>query len=248
MSYLEQIDKSRLPKHVAIIMDGNGRWAQAQGKERTAGHVAGTQRVHDIMEAATRLGIEYLTLYAFSTENWKRPKAEIAALMGLLLQHLEETIFVKNNARFKAIGDLKALPQDVQDAIAHLEQVTANNTGCCMVAALSYSSKWEITKAVKGIAADVKAGRLSEEDITDATLDKYMSTNFMMDPELIIRTSGEERLSNFLLWQAAYSEFYFTDVYWPDFTEEEFHKAIVNYQSRQRRFGKTGEQVESNTK
>ncbi len=234
---------TRVPRHVAIIMDGNGRWAQARGKERTYGHQEGAERVHDIMTAAVKLGIDYLTLYTFSTENWNRPEAEIAALMALLLKHLEEELFMKHNARFRVIGEKERLPKVVQDACDYLEKRTQENTGTCMVLALSYSSKWEITHAVKQIANEVKAGELNTEDITEETISQHLATNFMPDPELMIRTGGEERLSNYLLWQCAYSEFYFTDTYWPDFNEEDLCKAIVDYQGRQRRFGKTGEQV-----
>ncbi len=235
---------TRVPRHIAIIMDGNGRWAKAQGKERTYGHQEGAERVHDIMTAAVNLGVEYLTLYTFSTENWNRPETEIAALMALLLKHLEEELFMKKNARFRVIGDTARLPQVVQDACTYLEERTRANTGTCMVLALSYSSKWEITHAVKQIATEVKEGRLNAEDINEDTISQHLATNFMPDPELMIRTGGEERLSNYLLWQCAYSEFYFTDTYWPDFREEDLCKAIVDYQGRQRRFGKTGEQVQ----
>ena len=234
---------TRVPRHVAIIMDGNGRWAQARGKERTYGHQEGAERAHDIMTAAVRLGIDYLTLYTFSTENWNRPEEEVAALMALLLKHLEEELFMKYNARFRIIGERERLPQVVQDACAGLEERTKQNTGTCMVLALSYSSKWEITRAVKQIAEKVKAGELEAGHITEQTISDHLATNFMPDPELMIRTGGEERLSNYLLWQCAYSEFYFTDTYWPDFHEEDLCKAIVDYQGRQRRFGKTGEQV-----
>lgn len=243
--YREQIDESRIPQHVAIIMDGNGRWAKARGMERTMGHAEGADTVHEITTAATKLGIKYLTLYTFSTENWNRPEAEVSALMALLLKHLEEELFVKNNVRFTTIGDLDRLPKDVLKAVRELEERTKNNTATCLVLALSYSSKWEITKAMKDIATEVKEGKLNAEDITEETISQHLTTNFMPDPDLMIRTGGEERLSNYLLWQCAYSEFYFTDVYWPDFKEEELCKAIVEYQSRQRRFGKTGEQVEA---
>ena len=239
----EQIDMTRMPRHIAIIMDGNGRWAKARGKERTYGHAEGAERVHDIMNKAVDLGLEYLTLYTFSKENWSRPKPEVAALMALILKHLEEEIFMKRNARFRVIGDTARLPQVVQDTCNYLTERTRNNTSTCMVLALSYSSKWEITQAVQKIAQEVKEGELKPEDINEETIDQHLATNFMPDPELMIRTGGEERLSNYLLWQCAYSEFYFTDVYWPDFTQEEFCKAIVDYQHRQRRFGKTGEQV-----
>ena len=234
---------SRIPRHIAIIMDGNGRWAQAQGKERTFGHQEGVERVHDIMTAAVKLGVKYLTLYTFSTETWNRPKEEVAALMALLMKNLADELFMKHNASFRVIGDMTRLPQMVQEAIHKLEERTKQNTGTCLVLALSYSSKWEITDATKRIAQEVKDGVLKVEDITEDTVSKHLTTNFMPDPELMIRTGGEERLSNYLLWQCAYSEFYFTDTYWPDFNEEDLCKAIVDYQGRQRRFGKTGEQV-----
>ena len=234
---------NRIPRHIAIIMDGNGRWAKARGMERSMGHQQGAQQVHEIMEEAVRLGVDYLTLYTFSTENWNRPVEEVAALMNLLLQHLEEEVFMKNNARFDVIGDIGRLPQVVQDALNHLIELTKNNTNTCMVLALSYSSKWEITKAVQDIAKDVQEGRLTSGEINEQVISQHLETCRMPDPELMIRTGGEERLSNFLLWQCAYSEFYFTDVYWPDFTIEEFHKAIANFQQRQRRYGKTGDQI-----
>ena len=244
--YKEQIDMTRVPRHIAIIMDGNGRWAKARGKERTYGHQEGVERVKDIMTAAVNLGVEYLTLYTFSTENWNRPADEVAALMALLLKHLEEELFIKKNARFRVIGDKSRLPQAVQDVCNYMEERTKNHTKTCMVLALSYSSKWEITNAVQKIAQEVKEGTLAADAINEETISQHLATNFMPDPELMIRTGGEERLSNYLLWQCAYSEFYFTDIYWTDFKEEEFHKAIVDYQSRQRRFGKTGEQVTEN--
>lgn len=238
-----QLDLNRIPRHIAIIMDGNGRWAKARGKERTFGHQQGAQQVHEIMEEAVRLGVDYLTLYTFSTENWSRPLEEVSALMALLLQHLEEEVFMKNNARFSVIGDITRLPQVVQDALAHLMEVTKNNTNTCMVLALSYSSRWELTKAMKEIASEVKEGKLVCEEINETIINQHLETRNMPDPELMIRTGGEERLSNYLLWQCAYSEFYFTDVYWPDFTIGEFRKAIADFQGRQRRYGKTGEQI-----
>ena len=237
---------TRVPRHIAIIMDGNGRWAKARGRERTYGHQEGVERVKEIMTAAVNLGVEYLTLYTFSTENWNRPADEVAALMALLLKHLEEELFMKKNARFRVIGDKSRLPQAVQDVCNYMEERTKTHTKTCMVLALSYSSKWEITQAVQKIAQEVKDGTLAVDAINEDTIKQHLATNFMPDPELMIRTGGEERLSNYLLWQCAYSEFYFTDLYWPDFKEEEFHKAIVDYQSRQRRFGKTGEQVTEN--
>ena len=238
-----QLDRNRIPRHIAIIMDGNGRWAKARGMERAMGHQQGAQQVHEIMEEAVRLGVDYLTLYTFSTENWNRPVDEVTALMNLLLQHLEEEVFMKNNARFDVIGDTGRLPQVVQDALNHLIQLTKDNTNTCMVLALSYSSKWEITKAVRELAKGVDEGKLSWEDIDEQMIGSRLETRQMPEPELMIRTGGEQRLSNFLLWQCAYSEFYFTDVYWPDFTIEEFHKAIADFQHRQRRYGKTGDQI-----
>jgi len=238
-----QLDKNKIPRHIAIIMDGNGRWAKARGMERAMGHQQGAQQVHEIMEEAVRLGVDYLTLYTFSTENWNRPVDEVSALMNLLLQHLEEEVFMKNNARFDVIGDIGRLPQVVQDALNHLIQLTKDNTNTCMVLALSYSSKWEITKAMRELAKEVKEDRLAWEDIDEQMINSRLETRKMPEPELMIRTGGEQRLSNFLLWQCAYSEFYFTDVYWPDFTIEEFHKAIADFQHRQRRYGKTGDQI-----
>lgn len=243
--YKEQIDIERMPQHVAIIMDGNGRWAKERGMERSMGHQAGAETVHDITASARRLGIKYLTLYTFSTENWNRPEAEVSALMTLLLKHLEEELFVKNNVRFRTIGEIERLPQTVQDAIHELEERTKIYSATTLVLALSYSSKWELTKAMKDMAEEVKEGKLQPEDITENTISQHLTTNFMPDPDLMIRTGGEQRLSNYLLWQCAYSEFYFTDTYWPDFKEEDLCKAIVEYQHRQRRFGKTGEQVRS---
>lgn len=243
MSYKEQIDKSRIPEHIAIIMDGNGRWAKAQGLPRTAGHQQGVEIVKKITEEATRLGVKYLTLYTFSTENWNRPAAEVAALMGLILDHLEEEIFMKNNVRFRVIGDQSRLPESVQKRLDECMERTAQNDKMTMVIALSYSSRWEITQAVKNIAQEVQEGKLSAGEVSEEVISKHLNTNFMPDPDLLIRTGGELRISNYLLWQCAYTELYFCDTFWPDFDEEEFCKAIVNYQSRERRFGKTSEQV-----
>lgn len=243
MSYKEQIDKSRIPEHIAIIMDGNGRWAKAQGLPRTAGHQQGVEIVKKITEEATRLGVKYLTLYTFSTENWNRPAAEVAALMGLILDHLEEEIFMKNNVRFRVIGDQSRLPESVQKRLDECMERTAQNDKMTMVIALSYSSRWEITQAVKNIAQKVQEGKLSAGDISEEVICKHLNTNFMPDPDLLIRTGGELRISNYLLWQCAYTELYFCDTFWPDFDEEELCKAIVDYQSRERRFGKTSEQV-----
>lgn len=243
MSYQELVDKSRIPEHIAIIMDGNGRWAKAQGLPRTAGHQQGVEIVKKITEEATRLGVKYLTLYTFSTENWNRPAAEVAALMGLILDHLEEAIFMKNNVRFRMIGDQSRLPEVVQKRLNECMQRTAKNDKMTMVIALSYSSRWEITEAMKHIAQEAKEGKLDVDRISEETVSKHLATNFMPDPDLLIRTGGELRISNYLLWQCAYTELYFCDTFWPDFDEEEFCKAIVDYQSRERRFGKTSEQV-----
>lgn len=243
MTYKEQIDKSKIPAHIAIIMDGNGRWAKQKGQIRSYGHQAGAETVHIIAEEAARLGVKFLTLYTFSTENWNRPADEIAALMSLLMDSIEEETFMKNNISFRIIGDTTKLPEQVLNRLNQCIARTSANTGMCLVLALSYSSKWEITEAVKRIATDTKAGEINVNDITDKTIDSYLSTNFMPDPDLLIRTGGEIRLSNYLLWQCAYSELYFCDTFWPDFKEEEFCKAICEYQKRERRFGKTSEQL-----
>ena len=235
----------RIPRHIAIIMDGNGRWAAERGKERSYGHQAGVEAVRRITSECTRLGVEYLTLYTFSTENWNRPDDEVAALMGLVLSSLEDEIFMKNNVRFRVIGDVKRLPQVVQQKLRETEEHTASNTAMTMVVALSYSAKWELTEATRQIAAKVSTGALSIEEIGEDTIAQHLSTSFMPDPELLIRTGGELRISNYMLWQIAYSELYFCNTYWPDFSEEELHKAIVSEQKRQRRFGKTEAQVEN---
>lgn len=254
----DELDMTRIPQHIAIIMDGNGRWATERNKPRNYGHQAGVDTVRRITSECTRLGVKYLTLYTFSTENWNRPSSEIHALMGLVLTSLEDEIFMKNNVRFRVIGDRARLPQEVQDKLRETEEHTKNNSKMTMVVALSYSSRWEITQAVKEIVQEVhdmeelpenflkrtKTGGIRACDITEETLSKHMQTNFMPDPDLLIRTGGELRISNFLLWQIAYSELYFCDTYWPDYNEEDLHKAIASYQHRQRRFGKTEEQVE----
>ncbi len=240
---MQQLDNSRIPAHVAIIMDGNGRWAKAKGMPRTAGHVEGVATVKKITEEATRLGIKYLTLYTFSTENWNRPVEEIEALMNLILTNLEEEIFMKGNVRFRMIGEMERLPKSVQVRLNECIERTSTNTGMTMVIALSYSSRWEIARAAKLLANEVKDGKLRVEDITEESISTHLTTDFMPDPDLLIRTGGELRISNYLLWQCAYSEFYFTDQYWPDFNEESLREAIADYQQRQRRFGKTGEQV-----
>ena len=243
MRYKELIDKSRIPAHIAIIMDGNGRWAKQRGEARSFGHQAGAETVHVIAEEAARLGVKYLTLYTFSTENWKRPAEEVSALMHLLMDSIEEETLMKNNIRFRIIGEMAKLPVHVAERLEQCIAHTSNNTGMTLVLALSYSSKWEITNAVKQIAKQVASHKLAINDITDQTIDKYLETRFMPDPDLLIRTGGELRLSNYLLWQCAYSELYFCDTFWPDFKEEEFCKAIYDYQQRERRFGKTSEQL-----
>ena len=243
MSYKEQIDFSRVPVHVAIIMDGNGRWAKRQGKERTFGHQAGAETVHVIAEEAAKLGIRYLTLYTFSTENWKRPADEVAALMNLLIDSIEEETFMKNNIRFRVIGDVAKLPEKVQARLDECIARTSVNTGMNLVLALSYSSRWEIAEAVRQIAGKVKDGDLDIAEITESTVSEHLTTRNIPDPDLLIRTGGEQRLSNFLLWQLSYAEFYFTNVYWPDFRKEELFDAILYYQQRERRFGKTSEQL-----
>ena len=248
-------DSTGIPQHIAIIMDGNGRWATARGKERSYGHQAGVETVRRITSECTRLGVKYLTLYTFSTENWSRPATEVAALMGLVLSSLEDEIFMKNNVRFRVIGDVERLPKEVQQKLQETMDHTAANDAMTMVVALSYSSRWEITKAVRDIAAEVAAKKGGEpltasdlEQITEQTVSEHLTTSFMPDPDLLIRTGGELRISNYLLWQIAYSELYFCDTFWPDFSEEDLHKAIDSYQQRQRRFGKTEAQVEGESK
>ena len=243
-----ELDKNRIPQHIAIIMDGNGRWATDRGLDRTFGHKAGLDTVKKITAECARLGVKYLTLYTFSTEHWNRPASEIEALMGLVLSFIEMELFTDNNVKFTLIGDRERLPQSVQDKIRYMEDLTKGNDGMTMVVAMSYSSKLELTRATRLIAEEVKNGQLNPEDITEQTINDHLWTNFMPDPELLIRTGGELRIPNYLLWQCAYSEFYFCDTYWPDFNEEALHKAIADYQGRQRRFGKTEAQVEEEVK
>ncbi|EHO73189.1 isoprenyl transferase [Segatella maculosa] len=246
------LDMTRIPEHIAIIMDGNGRWASEKGQPRSYGHQAGVDAVRRITSEATRLGVKFLTLYTFSTENWSRPADEISALMGLVLTSLEDEIFMKNNVRFRVIGEVKRLPDDVQQKLRETEEHTAGNTAMTMVVALSYSARWEITQAMKDIIAAHEMGAktpshrpLLPADITEELIAKHLQTNFMPDPDLLIRTGGELRISNYLLWQIAYSELYFCDTYWPDFSEADLRMAILSYQNRQRRFGKTEAQVEA---
>lgn len=243
MLYREQLDKSRIPAHIAIIMDGNGRWAKQRGQVRSFGHQAGAETVHIIAEEAARLGVKYLTLYTFSTENWNRPIDEVAALMSLLMDSIEEETFMKNNISFRIIGDIQKLPEEVMKRLNQCIERTSSNTGMCLTLALSYSSKWEITEAMKQIAVKVKNNELAVDEIDDKLVSAHLNTNYMPDPDLLIRTGGEIRLSNYLLWQCAYSELYFCETFWPDFREEEFCKAINDYQKRERRFGKTSEQI-----
>ncbi|MBQ2123202.1 MAG: isoprenyl transferase [Bacteroidaceae bacterium] len=234
---------SVIPQHIAIIMDGNGRWAKARGLNRSMGHQQGVETVREITSACTRMGVKYLTLYTFSTENWNRPAEEVAALMSLVLSAMEEEIFMKNNVRMRLIGDLDRLPDHVREGVLALERRTAGNTGMTVVIALSYSSRWEITRAVQDIANDVKLGNLNVGDISEELISQRMVTNFMPDPDLLVRTGGECRLSNYLLWQCAYTEFYFCDTYWPDFHEADLQLAIDYFNRKERRFGKTSEQV-----
>ncbi|MDU1890149.1 MAG: isoprenyl transferase [Dysgonomonas sp.] len=245
MSILDLIDKKRIPKHIAIIMDGNGRWAKRQNMDRTEGHKEGVSAVRRAIEGASKVGISYLTLYTFSTENWKRPEEEVRALMTLMIQAVanETPDLIKNNIRVKVIGDIERLPSETKKALDHCLNETSVCTGPTVILALSYSSKWELTKATKDIVSDVKSGKIKESDINEELIPQYLSTKDIPDPDILVRTGGELRISNFLLWQIAYSEFYFTDELWPDFNEESLYKAIYEYQNRERRFGKTSEQV-----
>lgn len=242
---LEKIDKSRLPKHIAIIMDGNGRWAKEKGQDRLYGHFHGVESVRNIVEGAGELGIEYLTLYAFSTENWDRPEYEVTGLMELLVDNMrkETPVLKKNNIKLHVIGDIKMLPEHARNGLLEVLSETKDNTGMNLIMALSYSSRWELVNAVKNIAADVQAGKIAVSSITQDTLQAYLTTSAFPDPELMIRTSGEYRISNFLLYQLAYAELYFTNVRWPDFRKENLYEAIIDFQGRERRFGKISEQV-----
>ena len=249
----EELDTTRVPQHIAIIMDGNGRWATERNKPRSYGHQAGVDTVRRITSECVRLGVKYLTLYTFSTENWNRPVDEISALMGLVLSSLEDEIFMKNNVRFQVIGDIQRLPREVQDKLRETMKHTSRNSAMTMVVALSYSSRWEITKACKAITKEIlaKSGNksISKDElanlITEENINGHLETAFMPDPDLLIRTGGELRISNYMLWQLAYSELYFCNTYWPDFDENDLHKAISSFQNRQRRFGRTEKQVEN---
>jgi undecaprenyl diphosphate synthase len=248
MSLRALVDINKLPAHIAIIMDGNGRWAAYHGKDRIFGHHQGVESVRSIIEAAAELGLKYLTLYAFSNENWGRPDEEVSALMGIMVQSLnnETDTLLKNNIRLTTIGDLDRLSDNVRASLSETVKTTSVSTGLTLIIALSYSSRWEITEAVKKIILDIEKGIFSKDSINEVTFEKYLGTHGIPDPDLMIRTSGELRISNFLLWQLAYAELFFTDKFWPDFGKEDFYDAIINYQKRERRFGKTSEQVLDN--
>lgn len=245
MSLKQQIDVTKLPEHIAVIMDGNGRWARQKGQNRIFGHRNGVKAVRDTAEGCAELGVKYLTVYAFSTENWNRPQLEVSALMTLLLKTLNSELktLLKNDIRLGTIGDMNLLPKGVAKELKEAMDKTAHCKRMELILALSYSGRSEITNAVKQIAEDVKVGKLETKDINEALIDKHLYTAGRPDPALMIRSSGEQRVSNFLLWQMAYTEFYFTDVFWPDFNKEELYKAIIEFQNRERRFGKTSEQL-----
>ena len=245
MTYAEQINRARVPRHIAIIMDGNGRWAKARGLDRSEGHRKGLDVVHEMTDAAAEVGVQYLTLYAFSTENWNRPQAEVDALMSLIVFGIERETpgMIEKGVRLSVIGDLDRLPDTVRARLLKCISDTSGGKRIVLNLALSYSSRWELTRAAKCIAQGVQSGKMRVDDITESTIDRFMTTADMPNPDLLIRTGGEIRLSNFLLWQLSYAEFYFTEEYWPDFTDESLYKAIVEYQTRERRFGKTSEQL-----
>lgn len=245
MSYKTKINTENIPRHIAIVMDGNGRWAKQKGFDRVFGHTNGIKTVRQITEAAVEIGLDFLTLYTFSTENWSRPKEEVAGIMRLLVENIERETptFHQNNVRLLVIGDLWRLPDDVREKLQGCINETAKNTGLSLVLALSYSSRWEIAKAVKDIIFDLKQGKFDEDFIDENLISDYLTTRNMPDPDIVIRTGGDIRISNFLLWQSAYSEFFFTAEFWPDFTKEEFFKIICDFQNRERRFGKTSEQL-----
>ena len=242
---MQQIDRDRLPQHIAIIMDGNGRWAKERGKQRLFGHQSAIQSVREVSEASAEIGVSYLTLYAFSTENWNRPFAEVTGLMSLLATTIRNEVSTmnKNSIKLNAIGDLQSLPKANYDQLMQAIDDTSHNTRMVLTLALSYSGRWDLIQATRRMAEDAASGKIKPQDIDDKTISSYLSTANMPDPELLIRTSGEERISNFLLWQLAYSELYFTPKYWPDFRKADLYEAILNYQHRERRFGKTSEQV-----
>ena len=246
MSLKEQIDLTRLPKHIAVIMDGNGRWARKKGMMRVFGHQNGVKAVRETVETCAELGVKCLTLYAFSTENWNRPKSEVDALMSLLISTLRKELhtLTENNIRLRAIGDLSALPPDGYRELMEVMEQTENNEQMDLILALSYSARWEMTEAIRKIAAEVAEGELSPDQINEECISKHLNTAGLPDPELLIRTSGESRVSNFLLWQIAYTELYFTPTLWPDFRKEDVYMAILDFQKRERRFGKTSEQIQ----
>lgn len=243
---IDQVNRQKLPTHIAIIMDGNGRWAAEQGKDRLYGHFHGVESVRDVVEGAAELGVGYLTLYAFSTENWDRPVQEVEGLMQLLIETIRKEVptLNRNNIRLHVIGDLSLLPAKARDEMQEALSLTAGNTGLNLIMALSYSSRWELIEAAKSIGEEVKAGRLSPDDINQEIFQQHLATRSFPDPELMIRTSGEYRISNFLLYQLAYTELYFTNTRWPDFRKENLYAAIIDYQQRERRFGKTGQQIQ----
>ncbi len=245
MDLKANIDLDKLPKHIAVIMDGNGRWAKKKGKPRVFGHKNGVQSVREISEACAEIGVEYLTLYAFSTENWSRPALEVNALMTLLVETVRREVktLMDNDIRLAAIGDIENLPSKTQKALLEGIDTTKNNKRMTLVLALNYSARWEIRKAVQDLTEKVKNGDMASKDITDDIISQHMSTASIPDPELMIRTSGEQRISNFLLWQIAYAELYFTDIFWPEFRKENLYEAILDFQNRERRFGKTSEQI-----
>ena len=245
MSLIEEVDKNKLPQHVAIIMDGNGRWARSRGEDRSEGHREGVVSVRKVVEAAVAVGLKYLTVYTFSTENWNRPDEEVKALMSLMVAAIfrETPDLMKNNVRLMAIGDITRLPEDVRNTLSECIRQTSVNTGTTLVLALSYSSRWEIIHAAKRIADGMMEGNIATEEIDEKLFSSYLTTCNLPDPDLLIRTGGEKRISNFLLWQLSYAELYFTDIYSPDFRENEFYEAILSYQQRERRFGKTSEQI-----
>lgn len=245
MDWKKKIDETRLPKHIAVIMDGNGRWAKEKGQPRVFGHRNGVKSVREVTEAAAEIGVKYLTLYAFSTENWSRPKLEVSALMRLLVEtvYQETNTLMENNIRLQAIGEIDKLPKATYEALAEAIDNTKNNTRMTLVLALNYSGRWDITQATQRMAADVRKGLLHENEINAEQISQYLSTKDIPDPEFLIRTSGESRISNFLLWELAYAELYFSSVYWPDFRKNNFYEAIVDFQQRERRFGKISEQI-----
>ena len=245
MQLREKIDNNKLPSHVAIIMDGNGRWARQRGLDRIFGHEQGVSAVREVIETAAELKIRFLTLYTFSTENWGRPDEEVSALMGIMVQSLsnEADTLLKNNIRLMAIGDMDRLADNVKEKLFETIKLTSVSTGLNLIIALSYSSRWEITVAARRISTDAKEGKINPDSITEDDFEKYLTTHGIPDPELMIRTSGELRISNFLLWQIAYTELYFTEILWPDFGKDDFYNAIIDFQKRERRFGKTSEQV-----